>query len=152
MAKAVAVVTGANRGIGREICRQLAGRGFHVLLTARRAEKGRAAAKALAEALEVRRDLPGPPQGLLVRAPGLAERLQTRRLVALAVSRELRAEGVRDLLGGDTAPDHLGGEELEQLLLLRGLEVGRVGLGRRLPDGRDAAPIPLDNLGTDLFL
>jgi NAD(P)-dependent dehydrogenase (short-subunit alcohol dehydrogenase family) len=40
----VAVVTGANRGIGREVCRQLAGHGFSVLLGARdRARGGRAA-------------------------------------------------------------------------------------------------------------
>jgi NAD(P)-dependent dehydrogenase (short-subunit alcohol dehydrogenase family) len=43
----VAVVTGGNRGIGREICRQLAAKGFHVVLTARDPAKGRAAAKEL---------------------------------------------------------------------------------------------------------
>lgn len=46
--KKVAVVTGANRGIGREIARQLAARGFRVVVTARDARKGRAAAKAIA--------------------------------------------------------------------------------------------------------
>src|SRR5262245_44181147 len=45
--RGVAVVTGGNRGIGREICRQLAEKGFHVVLTARDAVKGREAAKAL---------------------------------------------------------------------------------------------------------
>ncbi|HEY2149263.1 MAG TPA: SDR family oxidoreductase [Vicinamibacterales bacterium] len=34
----VALVTGANRGIGLEVCRQLAARGFHVVLTARNEE------------------------------------------------------------------------------------------------------------------
>lgn len=43
----VAVVTGANRGIGLEICRQLARRGLTVVLTNRSAAKGRAAVKAL---------------------------------------------------------------------------------------------------------
>jgi NAD(P)-dependent dehydrogenase (short-subunit alcohol dehydrogenase family) len=44
----IAVVTGANRGIGREIARQLAQRGdLHVVLTARDEKKGRAAAKEL---------------------------------------------------------------------------------------------------------
>lgn len=44
----VAVVTGANRGIGLEICRQLAGRGdFRVVLTSRDPEEGRAAAEQL---------------------------------------------------------------------------------------------------------
>ncbi|MCY1014858.1 SDR family oxidoreductase [Pyxidicoccus sp. MSG2] len=45
----VALVTGANRGIGLEVCRQLAARGIRVALTARNEDKGRPAAKALAE-------------------------------------------------------------------------------------------------------
>ena len=43
----IAVVSGANRGIGLEICRQLARRGLTVVLTSRSAAKGRAAVKAL---------------------------------------------------------------------------------------------------------
>jgi NAD(P)-dependent dehydrogenase (short-subunit alcohol dehydrogenase family) len=45
--KRIAVVTGGNRGIGFEICRQLARRGLQVVLTSRGAAKGRAAVKQL---------------------------------------------------------------------------------------------------------
>ena len=47
--KKVAVVTGANRGLGLEACRQLAHLGFSVVLTARDAKSGEAAAKSLRE-------------------------------------------------------------------------------------------------------
>ncbi len=43
----VALVTGANRGIGREVARQLAERGYEVVLSARNAEQARAAAEEL---------------------------------------------------------------------------------------------------------
>jgi NAD(P)-dependent dehydrogenase (short-subunit alcohol dehydrogenase family) len=45
---AVVVVTGGNRGIGFEICRQLATRGARVVLTARKPAAGTAAVKKLA--------------------------------------------------------------------------------------------------------
>ncbi|XP_028791287.1 (+)-neomenthol dehydrogenase-like [Neltuma alba] len=45
----VAVVTGGNRGIGFEICRQLAGHGLTVILTSRDASAGCEAAKVLQE-------------------------------------------------------------------------------------------------------
>ena len=51
----VAVVTGAYRGLGLETCRQLAGQGYRVVLTARHEEKGRSAAEQLQHAgLDVR--------------------------------------------------------------------------------------------------
>ncbi|MFC1953297.1 SDR family oxidoreductase [Chloroflexota bacterium] len=43
----IAVVTGANRGIGLEICRQLAANGIRVVLTARNIKKGSDAAESL---------------------------------------------------------------------------------------------------------
>jgi NAD(P)-dependent dehydrogenase (short-subunit alcohol dehydrogenase family) len=50
----IALVTGGNRGIGYEICRQLAAQGLGVVLAARDSGKGKAAAKALHdEGLEV---------------------------------------------------------------------------------------------------
>jgi NAD(P)-dependent dehydrogenase (short-subunit alcohol dehydrogenase family) len=44
----IVVVTGANRGIGLEISRQLAARGAQVVLTARKSGAGKAAVKRLA--------------------------------------------------------------------------------------------------------
>ncbi|WP_414587397.1 SDR family oxidoreductase [Scytonema sp. PCC 10023] len=50
----VAVVTGANRGMGFEACRQLAKKGYQVVLTSRDEAKGKAAAEKLqAEGLNV---------------------------------------------------------------------------------------------------
>jgi NAD(P)-dependent dehydrogenase (short-subunit alcohol dehydrogenase family) len=43
----VVIVTGANRGLGLETCRQLAGRGYRVVLTSRDPSKGRAAVAGL---------------------------------------------------------------------------------------------------------
>ena len=45
--KRVAIVTGANRGIGLEVCSRLAAMGLHVVLGSRRAAAGEAAARSL---------------------------------------------------------------------------------------------------------
>jgi NAD(P)-dependent dehydrogenase (short-subunit alcohol dehydrogenase family) len=61
---AVALVTGANRGIGFEVCRQLAERGWTVLLAARDREKGEEAVERIAggrhRVLPVRLDVTDP--------------------------------------------------------------------------------------------
>ena len=66
----IAVVTGGNRGIGLEVCRQLATRGLTVVLTARDEEKGRRAAAELG-----RQGLAVHPRRLDVTDPDGAERL-----------------------------------------------------------------------------
>jgi len=45
----IALVTGGNRGIGFEVCRQLAKAGLHVIMGSRDREKGRSAAERLAK-------------------------------------------------------------------------------------------------------
>ncbi len=79
----VALVTGANRGIGFEIARQLARRGLRVLLGSRTLTKGRAASRLLAEeglaAEPVRLDVTDPAQ-------------------IKSLARELRAAGGLDVL------------------------------------------------------
>nr|BFD32308.1 SDR family oxidoreductase [Pigmentibacter ruber] len=47
--KRIALVTGGNRGIGFEVCRQLAKKGFHVVLSSRNDKKGKDAVKKLNE-------------------------------------------------------------------------------------------------------
>jgi NAD(P)-dependent dehydrogenase (short-subunit alcohol dehydrogenase family) len=55
--KIVALVTGANKGIGLEICRQLAQKGFHVLLGSRDEARGREGAEDLVAGLFFGRNL-----------------------------------------------------------------------------------------------
>src|SRR5215217_5936656 len=49
----VALVSGGNRGIGLEVCRQLAGRGVAVVMGSRDAEQGQAAAAKLPDSVVV---------------------------------------------------------------------------------------------------
>jgi NAD(P)-dependent dehydrogenase (short-subunit alcohol dehydrogenase family) len=73
----VALVTGANRGIGLEVCRQLAGLGLRVILTARDLSKATSAAGGLeSEAIEPEQLDVTDPQSILA----LAARLAVRRI------------------------------------------------------------------------
>lgn len=48
-AKRLAIVTGANRGLGFEMCKQLASKGYAIVLAARTEENGKAAQETLRE-------------------------------------------------------------------------------------------------------
>jgi NAD(P)-dependent dehydrogenase (short-subunit alcohol dehydrogenase family) len=66
--KPIAIVTGANRGIGLEVCRQLAARGYAVILGSRDLRKGEAAARGLSGEVH--------PRQLDVTDPDSVERLR----------------------------------------------------------------------------
>src|SRR6187397_2303963 len=57
----VALITGGNRGLGRETARQLAQKGYHVLIGSRDLDSGRAVAATLNEDLG---SITGAPRGL----------------------------------------------------------------------------------------
>jgi NAD(P)-dependent dehydrogenase (short-subunit alcohol dehydrogenase family) len=70
----VALISGSNRGIGREVARQLAELGHHTIVTAR----ARAAAERAAEELSEGERLSLQPEQLDVRDPVSVERLRER--------------------------------------------------------------------------
>ena len=114
--KRVALVTGANRGIGLEICRQLGAAGCAVVLTARDAARGETAAAGLRqEGLDVR------CHALDVTAP------EDARRVAAAVDAEL---GRLDALVNNAAVALDGDDRLESLdleVMRRTLEANLLG-------------------------
>jgi NAD(P)-dependent dehydrogenase (short-subunit alcohol dehydrogenase family) len=88
----VAVVTGANRGIGREVVRALAASGYRVVLGSRDAERGEAAAA----------ELGGPGSGVVACALDVADDAR----VAAAAARVEASLGRCDALVNNAAIDY----------------------------------------------
>ncbi len=102
--KQLAIVTGANRGIGLEVCRQLAARDYAVVLGSRDLAKGEAAA----------RDIPGEvhPRQLDVTDPESIERLKASieedfgRLDVLVNNAAILYDNFQGAVGADLAVVH----------------------------------------------
>ena len=86
--KRVAVVTGANRGIGLEVCRQFAKKGFQVVLTSRDEQKG---LKAVQHHLELTKKFP-MTRWKIVPALTVGFLLQNREKYSGALRREDQQE------------------------------------------------------------
>lgn len=113
----IAVVTGGNRGIGLEICRQLARLGLKVVLTARVEEKAREAAAGLASGPEI--DV--VPFTLDVTHPPEVERL------AVFLERELGGVDVLVNNAGVFLDQHFGGLTVPLDAVHESLEINVVG-------------------------
>jgi NAD(P)-dependent dehydrogenase (short-subunit alcohol dehydrogenase family) len=124
---AYVLVTGGNRGLGLETCRQLAARGEHVLLAARDAQAGEEAARALEAKLAGASS--GPTK---VRAVVLDV---TRSESVQALRRQLEGEGMElDALVNNAAVLHRG---ISEQIARDTLEVNYHGLVRVTDGLRD---------------
>jgi NAD(P)-dependent dehydrogenase (short-subunit alcohol dehydrogenase family) len=115
----VAVVTGANRGLGREVCAQLAAQGWRVWLTARDPAQAQAAAAALGAGPDAVRS-----HGLDVTAPssvaGLAATLRERGepIAALVNNAGVSLRGFNaEVVRGTLAVNYHGAERVTDALL-----------------------------------
>ncbi len=101
----IAVITGANRGIGLEVARQLAARGDTAILTARDMAKAQAAAERVGGARSARRHRPGQRRALR------GERGRSGR------AGQQRRDQLRHLGAGDDRGPRRGSDTLETNLL-----------------------------------
>ena len=118
MTETIALVTGANKGIGREISRQLASQGIHVLMGARDLERGeKAAAELRAQGL--------PVQFIQIDVTSQAE-------VDRAVAEVERMHGRLDILVNNAgiAVDWFPGSELTVETLRETFETNVIGVFR----------------------
>jgi NAD(P)-dependent dehydrogenase (short-subunit alcohol dehydrogenase family) len=129
----VALVTGANKGIGLETARQLAGLGFHVLVGARQAAAGKAAAASIGHGAEfVELDMAQPAGFARVRdyvagKYGRLDVLVNNAGVGFDNGKKPSEAGM-DLIRGTFEVNVFGLVELTQVLLplLRKSEAGRI--------------------------
>jgi NAD(P)-dependent dehydrogenase (short-subunit alcohol dehydrogenase family) len=122
----VAVVSGANRGIGREIVRQLAGRGITAVLTARDA----AAAAAAAE------ELGGPEAGVLAHQLDVTDDASVRELTEWVTAELGRADILVNNAGAHWT--HHSAADADIALVRDALDINLVGAWRMC-----AALVPL---------
>ncbi|HXK19789.1 MAG TPA: SDR family NAD(P)-dependent oxidoreductase [Polyangiaceae bacterium] len=117
VAQRLAVVTGGNRGIGLEVCRQLAQQGYRVLLTARDAEQARQAAAGLGSAGSVRAEQLDVTSEASIQA--FAERLRAERaaIFALVNNAGISMKGFNaDVVRGTLAVNFFGALHVTQAL------------------------------------
>ena len=114
----LAVVTGGNRGLGLEVCRQLAQEGYRVVLTARDAEQARQAAASLAKAGNVRAEQLDVTSEASVAAFAERARADLGPIFALVNNAGISMRGFNvDVVHGTLAVNFFGALRVTQALL-----------------------------------